>query len=94
MFFSPLPLESGCLGEVQGVVGMRSPSCTLQIHKPVLSCPDPSKWPCQPAIFRDLLLQYRGIKAFYEAFSWPKVSAIAVCVPFSTTRVDLTLFDA
>lgn len=32
------PLVSGCLGEVQGVVGMWSPGCTLQIHKPALSC--------------------------------------------------------
>lgn len=71
-----------------------SPGCTLQIHKPASSCPDPSKWPCQAAISRDLLLQYRRIKAaFYDAFSQPKVCAIAACAPFSLTRVDLPLLD-
>ena len=94
-FFPPVhPLESGCLAKVQGVVGVWSPSCTLQIHRPVLSCPHPSKWPCQAAISWDSLLQYRGIKAFYEAFSQPKVWAIAACVPFTTTRVDLATLDS
>lgn len=32
------PHVSGCLGKVQDVVGMWSPGCTLQIHKPALSC--------------------------------------------------------
>ncbi len=56
--------------------------------------PRPIKWPCQAAISWDSLLQYRGIKAFYEAFSQPKVCAIAACMPFSSTRVDLTSLDA
>lgn len=56
--------------------------------------PRPIKWPCQAAISWDSLLQYSGIKAFYEAFSQPKVCAIAACVPFPSTSMDLTLLDA
>lgn len=93
-YFYSHRLESGCLGKVQGNVGMWSPGCTLQIHKAALSSPHPSKWPCQAAISWDWLLQYRGIKAFYEVFSQPKVCATAACVPFSTTRVDLTSLDS
>jgi len=66
----------------------------LQIHKPGLSCPDPSKWPRQAAISWDSVLQYRRIKAFYEAFSQPKVCAIAAGVPFSSTKVNLTALDS
>lgn len=38
-----------------------SPGCTLKIHKPELSCLDPSKRPCQAAISWDSLLRYRRI---------------------------------
>lgn len=93
-FFHSHPLENGCLSEVQGVVGMVEARLHFADTQPALSCPDRSKWPCQAAISWDLLLQYRGIKAFYEAFSQPKVYAVAACVPFSTTRMDIISQDA
>ena len=63
--------EEACLGKVQGVVGILRPGCTLQILTSVLSCSVPSKWPCQPAVFRDWFLQNCGIKGFLKQFSWP-----------------------
>lgn len=56
--------------------------------------PRPIKMALSGCYLLGLLLQYRRIKAFYEAFSQPKVCAIVACEPFSSTKVDLTLLDA
>lgn len=81
LFFTHSP-ESGCWGEVRGVVRLVEAQLHFADTRACAFMPRPIKMALSGCYLLGLTVQYRGIKAFYEAFSQPKVYALAARMPF------------